>query len=318
MTPTADRTGSLDVRWNHGVPAWRRSREQPIQVHHFDEHTVLMRQSKTLNYEAPFLFLLFGEDRALLLDTGATEDAARFPLRETVDALVDAWLARHPRSGPEPYELVVAHSHAHHDHVAGDGQFAGRPATTVVGTDLDAVVAFFGFGLGWPTATVPFDLGGRELAILGSPGHHESAITVHDPRTGFLLTGDTVLPGRLYASDLAAFTASLDRMVEFAAGHTVTHVIGCHVEMTRRAGRDYPIGARHQPAERPPQLAPERLSAIRDAAVAAAGHPGVHPYEDFVLYAEPTDADAKRLLRRGTRHDRARRTLQRLLRTSPR
>jgi hypothetical protein len=52
--------------------------------------------------------------------------------------------------------------------------------------------------------------------------------------------------------------------------------------------------------------------------VAAAGHPGVHPYEDFVLYAEPTDADAKRLLRRGTRHDRARRTLQRLLRTSPR
>ncbi len=54
-----------------------------------------------------------------------------FPLRQTVDGLIDGWLAENPREG---YELVVAHTHAHGDHVAGDGQFAGRPLTTVVGT----------------------------------------------------------------------------------------------------------------------------------------------------------------------------------------
>jgi hypothetical protein len=73
-------TGDLDVLWNHG-----RAGEPKIQVHAYDESTVILRQSKTVTYEAPFLFLLFGDDRALLLDTGATGDPGSFPLRETVD-----------------------------------------------------------------------------------------------------------------------------------------------------------------------------------------------------------------------------------------
>lgn len=308
---------NLDVRWNHGAPPRRRPRgsgdspaatEPPLQVHRHDAHTVILRQSKTVDYEAPFLFLLFGNDRALLLDSGATADPALFPLRATVDELVDAWLAAHPRPGRPPYELVVAHSHAHGDHVAGDGQFEGRPATTVVGRDADAVRAFFGFGDGdsdgdgWPEATVRFDLGGRVLEILGSPGHHEAAITVHDPWTGFLLTGDTVLPGRLYVADAAAFRATMERMADFAASRTVTQVIGCHVEMARGPGRDYPLGARYQPRERPPQLAPERLAAVRDAALAVAGRPGVYRHEDFVLYNEPGKAATRRLLLRARAH----------------
>jgi len=54
-----------------------------------------------------------------------------------------------------------------------------------------------GFGEGWPDRSVSFDLGGRVLEVLGSPGHHPAAITVYDPWTGVLLTGDTVYPGRL-------------------------------------------------------------------------------------------------------------------------
>jgi glyoxylase-like metal-dependent hydrolase (beta-lactamase superfamily II) len=321
-------TGSLDdVRWIHGVPARRRqlhvtgaqsAPEPRIQVHHHDTHTVILRQSKAVDHEAPFLFLLFGNDRALLLDSGATKDPELFPLRATVDGLIADWLAAHPfvaereRAGGEPYGLVVAHTHAHGDHIAGDGQFADRPATTVVGHGVDAVRAFFGFGDGWPAATVPFDLGGRVLEVLGSPGHHESAITVHDPWTGFLFTGDTVLPGRLYVADLAAFTASLDRMVDFAASRTVTQVLGCHVEMSRRAGRDYPIGAQYQPKERALPLAPGRLTAIRDAAAAVAGRPGVYRHEDFVLYNEPRRRDTRRLLLRGRTHQAAGRAVARL------
>jgi len=109
-------SGDLDVRWNHGARPARRDTDQPIQVHAYDEHTFVLRQNMAVHYEAPFLYLLFGNKRALLLDTGATADSGLFPLRGTVDALVAKWLAEHPRTG---YELIVVHSHAHSDHVAG-------------------------------------------------------------------------------------------------------------------------------------------------------------------------------------------------------
>jgi glyoxylase-like metal-dependent hydrolase (beta-lactamase superfamily II) len=287
--------GSLDVRWNHGAPpARRRAQQEPrIQIHRYDEHTVILRQSKSVHYEAPFLYLLFGNDRALLLDTGATADPVLFPLRATVDGLVSDWLGAHPH---EDYELVVAHTHGHHDHVAADGQFAGRPATTVVPPEADAVRAFFGFTSAWPAETVTFDLGGRVLEVLGSPGHHEAAVTFYDPWTGFLLTGDTVVPGRLFARDYPAFLATLDRMVAFAGNRPVTHVLGCHIEMTSRPGRDYPLGATYQPDERALELTAAQLAEIRDAAASAASRRGVHRFDDVVIYNEPRRIDWFRLM----------------------
>jgi glyoxylase-like metal-dependent hydrolase (beta-lactamase superfamily II) len=298
--------GSLDVAWNHGTRG-RSTAEgaSAIQVHRYDEHTIIMRQGKAVNYEAPFIFLLFGNERALLLDTGATEDSQLFPLRATVDGLIDAWLGRHPRGD---YELVVAHTHAHGDHVAGDAQFEGRPHTMLVGKELDAVQAFFGFDIenrsdtaNRPAESVSFDLGGRVLEIFLSPGHHATAITCYDPWSAILFTGDTVLPGRLYASDFPAFCASMDRMVAFAESHPVRHVFGCHVEMTRRPGRDYPIGAEYQPHERAPEMTVAQLKAVRDAARAVAAKKGVHRFDDFIIYNEPGEKDMRKLVRRGER-----------------
>lgn len=296
---TAPIAGSWDVAWGHGIASRRRPAPPPIQVHHIDEHTVVLRQGMHTHHEAPFLFLLFGNDRALLLDTGATAQAQRFPLRSTVDSLVDAWLTRHPR---DPYELVVAHTHGHNDHVATDGQFTDRPATTVVGREPEAVAAYFGFGASWPTGTVSLDLGGRVLHVIGSPGHHEAAITIYDPWTATLFTGDTVLPGRLYAADYPAFLDTLQRLVAFAATHAVRHVMGCHVEMTDRPGRDYPLGAKYQPHERRPELTPAHLVAVRDAAVAVARRRGVHKFDDFIIYNEPRTRDTLRLVGRGLLH----------------
>jgi hydroxyacylglutathione hydrolase len=230
--------GSLEVRWIHGSASRTSVTDPPIQVHGYDAHTMILRQSKATSYEAPFLYLLFGNDRALLLDTGATKDPARFPLRATVDALVTSWLAVNRRDG---YELVVAHTHGHGDHVAGDAQFLDRPLTTVVGTDLEAVRSFFGF-TAWPDQVVTLDLGGRILELTGIPGHHPTSLAMFDPWTGFLLTGDTVYPGRLYAPDMPTFVASMDRLVDFADARPVTHVMGCHIEMSRTPGRDYPVG----------------------------------------------------------------------------
>src|SRR5215469_12325559 len=290
--------GSLDVRWIHGAPSRRRAGDPPIQIHHYDEHSIILRESKSVSYEAPFLYLLFGNDRALLLDTGATADPAKFPLRATVDQLVAEWLARHPRSN---YQLVVAHTHGHNDHVAGDAQFAGRPDTTVVGRELDAVQQHYRF-TAWPEQIVTFDLGGRVLEITGSPGHHRAAITIHDPWTGFLLTGDTVYPGRLYAFNFPKFLASLDRMVALADDRAVTHVLGCHIEMTMQPGRDYPLGATYQPDEPPLQMTVAQLSDVRAAAASVAGKQGVHRYDDFIIYNQAGMRDWLKLIAGGLRH----------------
>jgi hydroxyacylglutathione hydrolase len=120
----APEIGDLDVRWIHGSPRGKRNNDPLFQVHRYDRHTYVLRQSKALSAEAPFLYLLFGNDRAVLFDTGAVKKAEGNPLRETVDGIIDSWLADHPR---EDYHLVVAHTHGHLDHVAGDGQFGDRP-----------------------------------------------------------------------------------------------------------------------------------------------------------------------------------------------
>ena len=271
---------TFPATWIHGSLPGRDS-DPPIQVHAYDPDTFILRQSKAVHFEAPFLYLFLGEDRALLLDTGATEDPARFPLRVTVEAIL---ADRSPRAGA--YPLVVAHTHAHGDHVAGDAQFAGRPDTTVVGRDLAAVREFFGF-TGWPDQVVPFDLGGRVLEVTGIPGHHETSIAVYDPWTGFLLTGDSVLPGRLYARDFPTFLASMEHLASFARQRRVSHVLGCHIEMTRRPGRDFPIGARYQPGEPPVQMSVEQLVAVRDAARSVADRPGVHRFDDFLIFQGP-------------------------------
>ncbi|NUT32904.1 MAG: MBL fold metallo-hydrolase [Hamadaea sp.] len=302
MTPTGDHpvdtaaapvaapvAGSWDVVWDHG-----RRGEPALQVHAYNERTFVIRQSKRTSFEAPFVFLLLGDDRALLLDTGATADPELFPLRATVDRLVGQWLAAHPRDG---YELVVAHTHGHGDHVAGDGQFADRPATTVINREPEAVRESFGFGDEWPRQTLSFDLGGRVLELIGSPGHHRAAVTFYDPWTGLLFTGDTVLPGRLYVEDRAAYLDTMERLVAFAATRPVTHVVGCHVEMTSRRGRDYPIGATYQPRERALQLTAAHLTEIRDAMLTRGR--GVFRHDDFILYNEPRDWQVRRLLARG-------------------
>jgi len=288
MAPPTPVTLDTDVTWIHGAPSPRRRHDPPLQVHHLAPGTVLIRQSKDLTYEAPFILLLLGERRALLLDTGAVDGTT---LRRTVDRLVAGHLAAQttpeaqtpPNAyDPDAYELVVAHTHGHGDHVAGDAAFADRPRTTVVGRDLASVCAFFGI-TAWPTEVVTLDLGGRPLELFGIPGHHAASIAVHDPTTGLLHTGDTVYPGRIYVEDPDALLDTLDRLVTFAEERIVRHVLGCHVEMTRRPGRDYPLGSRYQPDEPSPFMTVAQLRSARDAFRTVAHRPGIHRFDDVVF-----------------------------------
>ena len=270
----------LGVRWIHGSVSAKHNTDPEIQVHRYDEHTVILRQNKAVDYEAPFMFLLFGEARAVLIDTGATEADEFFPLRAVVDDLMAEWLETHPR---DRYQLVVLHTHSHHDHVAGDGQFLDRPDTTVVPAGASDAYGFLGLtdDLDRPA---PLDLGARVLECIASPGHDSAAISFYDPFTGFLLTGDTVYPGRLYVRDWPAFVATVDRLVSFAESHPVSHVLGCHIEMSTTPGEDYPIRSIHQPDEAPLEMSVDQLRDVSRAAHEIVDGPGRYVYPDFVIH----------------------------------
>ncbi len=270
---------ALEVDWIHGSPSAKHNTDPEIQVHAYDEHTFLLRQNMAVDYEGPFLFLLFGNDRAVLIDTGATGSAEYFPLRAVVDGLIARWLGAHPREG---YRLLVLHTHPHGDHIAGDGQFADRPDTQLVKAELSSAWPYFGFDTD-PGRIAEVDLGGRLLEVLATPGHHAAAVTYYDRPTGLLLTGDTVYPGRLYIEDWAAFGSTIDRLIAFAQTRPVTHLLGCHIEMTREAGVDYPIRTTYQPEEPPLQLTVAHLHEIRRAIEEVGDRPGRHAYRDFVL-----------------------------------
>ena len=270
----------LDVRWIHGSVSSKHNTDPDIQVHWYDPHTVILRQNKAIDYEAPFLFLLFGSSRALLIDTGATEQPEFFPLRATVDHLIRQWSEAHPR---EDYGLLVLHTHAHDDHVAADGQFFDRPRTTVVRANRTEAYAHLGLTDDLDR-TAQVDLGGRLVDCIASPGHDPAAVTFYDAFTGLLLTGDTLYPGRLYVRDWPAFVATVERLVAFAETHPTSHVLGCHIEMTTTPGVDYPIRTMYQPDEPPLEMSVSHLHALRRAVGELRGQPGRYPYADFVIH----------------------------------
>jgi glyoxylase-like metal-dependent hydrolase (beta-lactamase superfamily II) len=267
---------NFDVHWIHGSPDCRQTTDPLLQTHQAESATFIFRQSKCSSFEAPFMYLLIGDRRSLLLDTGAPTPSGVLPIRVTVDAI----MARHAAAGR--HELIVAHSHAHGDHAAADGQFAGRPDTLVVRPRRADIQARFAIDR-WPEDSGTLDLGGRVLTILPIPGHEDLHIAVHDSKTGLMLTGDTFYPGLLVVNDWPAYSASALRLEAFVRSHDVSVLLGAHIEM-RSSGQLFPLGTTFQPDEHPLQLLPRDLLRWADACgrlgVNASGQ---HAFPNFVI-----------------------------------
>lgn len=171
-------------------------------------------------------YLIEGEDRALLLDTGMGAG----DLRRLVAGLTDR-------------PVFVVNSHAHWDHIGGDRQFEEIWIHGAEAADLARGVpnerlrrAFAPEHLTGPlpdgfdplTATFPpvqatglivdgqrFDLGGRVLAALHCPGHSPGGIALWDAANGALFSTDVAYAGALYCydpADLPVYEASLARL----------------------------------------------------------------------------------------------------------
>lgn len=227
--------------WIHGSLNCGQNKDAGLQVVKYDETTYIIRQNKCLHYEAPFIYLFIGSTKALLVDTGAEAPAQSFPLYETVKKILTG------KNG-KVLPLVVIHSHGHGDHRAGDDQFKNKPDVLLVPPSKNAIVDFFQLN-GWPNDVGNFDLGQRQMAVIPIPGHDEMSIAIYDRQTQWLLTGDSVYPGRLYVRDVEAFCSSMTRLKSFSVAFPVKYLLGNHIEMTRTKRVDYPMGTTYQPEE---------------------------------------------------------------------
>ncbi len=210
-------------------------------------------------------FLVVGEDRAVLVDTGLGVSDIR---------VVAERLAGKP--------LSVVNSHYHFDHSGGNRLF-DEIAIHRSGADLLAQSPPNGLAEGYMAYTqrlidawqgykqlddiyfhlvtadtlvrplpegfdpagyriVPttattllddgdeIDLGGRVLQVMHTPGHSPDSICLFDERNGLLFGGDTINTGPIYAqledSDIEAFAQSTRRLA--GLGDAVDRVFVCH------------------------------------------------------------------------------------------
>ena len=265
--------GDLNVHWNEGAKDCAANPQPPLQVHAYEPQTYILRQSPCADFEANFLYLLIGSQRALLIDTGAVADPARMPLASTVLRLL-------PGDGPSKLPLLVVHTHKHLDHRAGDPQFQNLPNVQLVGADLDSVRNFFGFP-NWPEGVAHLDLGGRVVDVLPAPGHQFCSVVFYDNRTTLVLSGDFLIPGRLLIEDAAAYRQSALRLIEFFKSRPVSHILGGHIELDA-AGDTYWFGTQYHSNERPLALSREDLLALPTAFEHF--NRFYNRYPDFVLY----------------------------------
>jgi hydroxyacylglutathione hydrolase len=288
--------GRLPREWSTGGP---RCMESPdFFIHEYNANFFILRESGCSDYEKPFLFLVFGQDRVLLLDTGA----GKSDLATLIDRLIAQWSDRHQRPKPK---LIVAHTHSHGDHKSRDKQFEGRPDIEVIPATVVAVQKAFGITPS-PAGVGQLELGNRTLDVLGMPGHDAAAIVFYDRRTGILFTGDNIYPGRLYIRDWAAYAQSTQRLVDFAETHLVSHLLGNHIEQSATPFLEYPIGSIYQPHEHVLELARAHLIELNQELIKLKGKPARVALRDLTIYpSTPGTPEMRQTLRETQKRQRA-------------
>lgn len=269
--------GNLRFTWIHGSLSAKANQDVRVQVHRYNEHTYILRQNPAVHWEAPFMYLLFGQQRAVLLDAGATQEAEYFPLRATVQRVVARW---EQANQVELEEVVVMPLGASDFQIAGLGQFEGWSQARVVqptpAARLDEL------GQAWPQQG-QLDLGGRVLKFMPAPGLETQAIVAYDAWTQVMFSGNAIYPGRLVIRDFTAYLKTLEQLQAFAGSTPVKALWGGRIEMSADPGLDFILRANYRPNERNLPLSTDALADALGIVRLINGTTDIHIHDDFIV-----------------------------------
>ena len=260
--------GSLDVHWNEGAPDCARNSARRTSSPYLRAANVYPPPEPLRNLRSEFSLSSPRLRQSSSNRYRRIADPKEMPLAKTILELL-------PDKDHKKLPLLVAHTHRHLDHRAGDPQFASLPSVQIVPIDLEGVRAFFGF-TNWPNGIAHLDLGGRTVDVIPTPGHNQTHVAFYDSRTGILFSGDFLMPGRLLIQDSAAYRQSALRMVDFLKTRPLTHILGGHIELNA-AGHAYRFGSNHHPNEHRLELTREDLTALPAAFESFNGFYARHP-----------------------------------------
>ncbi len=276
--------GNIVFRWIHGSVCAAKNTDPRIQVVAYNEDTYILRENPCVNWEAPFTYLLFGNDGALLIDTGATPEAGYYPLRATVEQIVSRWCGiRRKKNVPLTVVLTSGEDVAQNQ---GIGQFAGRARTSVTPLELGARMEFHALGSDWKQGVGRIgriDLGGRVVEVIPTSGTHKDGLTFYDSYTCLLFTGDLLYAGRVQIANDRDYVASLERLQQWQQIHPVKWVMGGHIEMMFIPGRGYPRFSNNRPFEHVLELEAGAIDEALEHARGVVGKPAVVFRADFIL-----------------------------------
>lgn len=165
-------------------------------------------------------FLIVGQARAMLLDTGA----------EPCDLLKSI-------RGITQLPLVVLHTHGDGDHTANDDLF---PDIHAHPAEFDTIRRFrpnLRSNLHPITGLSSFDLGERVLQVIETPGHTPGSICLLDHKNRILFSGDTLSYGPVFLSgdhrDIHTYRETLVKLMSLGGFDTIYPCHGtCPVSLT--------------------------------------------------------------------------------------
>ena len=195
------------------------------------------------HWEKVISYLLLGENRAALIDTGLGIDS----MKRVTDQLTDL-----------PIDVITTHVHG--DHIGSHGEYENlyvheadadwlihgiegrtleelrhdlaRDITIPIPESFDpsTFVPFQGEPSGLLQDGDIMDLGGRKLTIYHTPGHSPGHISIFDQEKGYLFAGDLLYVGTpVYAfypsTDPGDLVDSLERIAKIEG---VTRIFGAH------------------------------------------------------------------------------------------
>jgi len=185
------------------------------------------------NWEETISYLIIGQKRALLFDSGMGLDSISLVVKSLTGLPV-----------------IVLNSHTHPDHIGGNTEFGNVYAMNTGYTRFNAAHGYSHNNVKWEVSesafclnklpgadtahyhTRPFrisklinnghviDLGGRQIKVIATPGHTPDAICIYDKQAGYFWCGDSFYEGPIVLTEphtnLAAYKKSINLMARYA------------------------------------------------------------------------------------------------------
>lgn len=208
----------MKLKWKDSTPREYYSKYQKVDIKNnqgwFDVYRLpgdVFAICEPQHFQEVNAYLIIGEDKALLFDTGMGMCNIKLVVEELYQG-----------------EIIVVNSHFHFDHIGDnyrfdgvyvfDDDYAKAMAQTGLskegmGNQLDEDMFLFGYPNGFepdqfriPPYNIKlmqdgdvFELGNRSIKVVHTPGHSNDSIMLYDCLNKILFTGDTFYLGALYA-----------------------------------------------------------------------------------------------------------------------